>query len=134
MINRVRDAIRNFKPQGQVSFEEWEQITDRAAYAKKFMSPVNPVFVELQSQLQELETDIMENKLREVRNFDFNAYTGVVQRVFVTPKKLQDDETIGQIKFLRQFFAKLQSWIDIKKDYEQKEADGLLVIDRDGRR
>lgn len=134
MLQRIRDAKKYFKPQGQISFKEWEAITDRYIYAQKFLSESNPIYVELKEQLKECEDDILENRLREVRNFDFNSFTGVVQRVFISPKKIQDDETVGQIKFLRQFFAKLESWIFDKEDYEKKEADGLIVIDRGERK
>lgn len=131
---RVRDVIRNnFKPQGEMSFEEWKIVADRFAYAKKFMSDTNPIYVEMKVQLEEAERDILENRLREVHNFDFNSYTGAIQRMFLTPKKLQDDETVGQIKFLRHFFAKLQSWITEKENYEKQEADGRLIIHRDER-
>lgn len=130
MIQRIRDAQKFFRPQGQISFEEWQDITDKYAYAKKFMSDTNPIYTEMKAQLQEAESDIMENRLREVHNFDFDTNLGAIRRMFITPKKLQDDETVGQIKFLRAFFAKLESWMAIKEDYEKKEANGLLTIDR----
>ncbi len=134
MIQRIRDATRNFKPQGQVSFREWELITDRFAYAKKFLSDINPIYVELKDQLKAAEDDILENRLREVHNFDFNNFTQSVQRIFITPKKVQDDETVGQIKFIRALLSKLEFWIFEKEDYEKKEADGFITIDRGDKR
>lgn len=133
MLERVRDVVKNARPQGQVSFEEWEQIMDRFATAKKFMSDTNPIYVEMREQLKSFEDDLLENRLREVHNFEWNSFTGAMQRMFITPKKLQDDETVGQIKYIRQLFQKLQSWIDIKLDYEKQEADGTIVINHEKR-
>lgn len=130
MLERVRDFTRNFKPQGQITFAEWEGISDRFVYAKKFLSETNPIYLEMRAHLKESEDDIMENRLREVHNFDYNQTLGVVYRKFITPKKVQDDETIGQIKYLRDFFATLQSWIAEKERYEKDEADGKIIINR----
>lgn len=130
MLERVRDFKRNFKPQGQITALEWEGISDRFVYAKKFLSQTNPIYLEMKAHLKEFEDDIMENRLREVHNFDFNQTLGAVYRKFITPKKIQDDEAVGQIKYLRNFFATLQSWIADKESYEKDEADGKIIISR----
>lgn len=130
MQQRIRDAKKVFRPQGQVSFEEWQAITDRFAYAKKFMSEVNPIYLKMKVQLKKLEDDILENKLKEHHRFDFNHHLGVVKELFITPKKVQDDEAIGQIKYLRDFFSELEFWIKDKEEHEKQEANGLIIIDR----
>ncbi len=130
MIQRIRDARKFFRPQGQVSFKEWEEITDKYAYAKKFMSEANPIYVKMQTQLKKFEDDILENKLKESHRFNFDVNLGMIKEMFITPKKLADDETIGQIKYLRDFFRELEFWIFQKKDYERQEGEGTLTIDR----
>ena len=133
MIERVRDFKRNFRPQAHLSFEEWEDITDKYAYAKKFMSDANPVYMKMKVQLKKFEDDILENKLKEEHKFNFDFNMGVVKEMFVTPKKIQDDETIGKIKYLRDFFAELDFWIWNKEDHEKKEADGEIAIEHEKR-
>jgi hypothetical protein len=131
---RVRDVIRNnFKPQGEISFAEWQGISDRFAYAKKFMSETNPIFVTMKAQLKKLEDDILENKLEEKHRFEFNLNAGVIKEMFITPKKVQEDEAVGQIKYLRDFFREMEFWVFVKEDYEKQEADGKLIIHRDER-
>ncbi len=126
----MRDVVRNIRPQGQVSAQKWEDISDKFVYAKKFMSESNPIYMKMRAQLKKFEDDILENKLQETHKFNFDINLGVVKDMLITPKKLQDDETVGQIKYLRNFFRELEFWIFEKEDYEKQEADGLITIDR----
>lgn len=132
MLKRVRDKVQNFKPQESVSYEEWEDIKSRNAVAKKFISEFNPIYILIQESLKNSEDMILENRIREVR--EIHKITDTFKKIFITSKKIQDDEIIGQIKFIRSLLAEVQFWIDRMESLEKREADGKAIIDRDGKR
>lgn len=131
MIRRLRDVKRYVKPLGQVSAEEWEEISDKASYAKSFKKDTNPLYTWFKIRLKEAEDDILENRLREVHNFEFNNLTETITKMFIIPKKIQDDETVGEIKLIRNLFTQLDFWIQEKARLEKDEADGKIIIQRD---
>lgn len=126
-IKRIRDGKRYFKPQQKITFEEWEEITDRAAQAEVFFK-LNRVTNTLKDSLSDAESMILENRVREVH--EEHTIAEGLKKIFITPKKIQDDELVGQIKFIRSYFAELKTWIDFKADLEKKEADGVISIER----
>lgn len=126
-IKRIRDGKRYFKPQQKITFEEWEEITDRAAQAEVFFK-LNRVTNTLKDSLSDAESMILENRVREVH--EEHTIAEGLKKIFITPKKIQDDELVGQIKFIRSYFAELKTWIDFKADLEKKEADGIISIER----
>ena len=128
MTKRIRDKIRNFKPREQVSIEDWEDIKTRHSLAKKLLKEDNPLYILLTESLSKAETLILENRLKEVR--ESHKITDSLTKVFVTPKKVQDDEIVGQIKFLRTLLLELESWVERRDDVEQREAEGRVVIER----
>jgi predicted DNA-binding antitoxin AbrB/MazE fold protein len=128
MFKRTRDVKRNFKPLQKVSFQEWEDIQDKAIYAKKFFDKKNIVYLRMQESLDEAINIITENRVHEVR--EEHTISETFKKVFITPKKIQDDELVGQVKFIKNLFAELQSFIDIKEDIEKKEAEGSIIIER----
>jgi hypothetical protein len=132
VLKRVRDKVQNFKPQESVSYEEWEDIKSRNAVAKKFISEFNPIYILIQESLKNSEDMILENRIREVR--EIHKITDTFKKIFITSKKIQDDEIIGQIKFIRSLLAEVQFWIDRMESLEKREADGKAIIDRDGKR
>lgn len=127
-VQRIRDARRYIKPQQHVSFEEWEDISKRASYAAQFLQPENPINITMRESLLQAENMIMENRLREVK--EVHVISDTLQKIFTTPKKIQDDEVVGQIKYIRTFLAELQTWIDFKAELERKEAEGVIAIQR----
>lgn len=131
MIQRFRDLKKEFKPQGHISYNEWKDILDRFTVAKKFLSPDNPLYVLMQEDLKKGEDIIIENRIREVH--DITQVTDTLKKVFITKRQIQIDELVGQIKYLRDLFRELQSWIDIKQQLEKEEADGKITIQRDER-
>jgi hypothetical protein len=50
--------------------------------------------------------------------------------MFITPKQIQVDETVGQLKYIRGFLSELQTWVDFKAELEKKEANGEITIER----
>lgn len=128
IFKRTRDRIINLRPQEKISFEEWEAITDKWAKATSFMKEENPLYQMMKVDLAEAENMIMENRLREVH--EEHTITETFKKIFVTPKKIQDDEVIGQIKYLRDFLNELKSWIEFKEEAERKEGLGITVIER----
>lgn len=125
---RIRDGVRYFKPQEKVSFEEWEQVCDRASRAKSFIRNDNLIYTTLIQSLKDIELIILENRIKEVR--EEHVVTDTFKKIFITPKKIQDDELVGQYKFIKGFLAELQSWVDFKKELEKKEAEGVISIER----
>lgn len=131
MLKRFRDLKKEFKPQGQISYEEWKGISDRFIVAKKFLSPTNPLYLLMQEDLKKGEDIILENRIREVH--DITQVTDTLKKVFITKRKIQIDELVGQIKYLRDFFKELNEWISLKEQLEKEEADGRITIQRDER-
>lgn len=128
MLNRVRDKIHNFKPIGQISNEEWQDIETKYGIAKAFLDEKNPIFILLKEALKSAEDMILENRVREVR--DIHKISKDFKKIFITPKKIQDDELVGQIKVIRTLLAEIQSWMDRHNEAEQMEADGKIQIQR----
>ncbi len=133
-IKRVRDFQRFRKPQQEVTYEQWEDVMAKYNSAVAFFKSSNMAKTVLEEELKYAEDAILENRIREVR--EEHTITEVFKKTFITPKKIQDDELIGQIKFIRKYVATLQEWITIKEDFEKREANGQIVIQRnkDGRR
>lgn len=128
-IQRIRDAKRFSKPQETVSAQKWEDIETKAILAKKFMSDDNILFLLMQDSLKQAEDMILENRVREVR--EEHMITDFLKKTFVTPKKIQDDEIVGRIKFIREFLGTLEGWIQEREDREKEESVGVIAIQRD---
>jgi hypothetical protein len=125
---RIRDQKRNFKPQQNITFEEWTNISDRALTAKNFLKDTNPIYLAMKESVDYAKKLVLENRIHEVR--EEHTISENLKKIFVTPQKVQVDELVGQIKFVEDLFSELNSWIDLKKELEKKEADGSIVIDR----
>lgn len=128
MIKRVRDKIRTFKPQQVISNEDWEDVQNRAKYAKLFLRKDNPMYVIITHDLKDAENMLLENRIHEVR--EIHHVTDTLQKLFITPRKEQMDEVVGQIKYLRGFIAELQSWIHREEELEKMDAAGVVSIIR----
>lgn len=128
MFKRTRDVKRRAKVYGKISYEEWQEVENRYAYAKGFMSKTNPLYLLLKEDLQNAKDIILENRIKEVR--EENQITEAFKKVFIFSKKVQTDELIGQYKYVKDLLDELQSWIDIKEEFEKQEADGKLIIER----
>jgi hypothetical protein len=131
MIKRIRDKIRQFKPQEVVAYKDWLDIVDRYNYAFDFMKETNPAYAIMREDLKDAESIVLENRVHEVK--EVHIISDVFQKIFTTEKKVQVDELVGQIKYLRGYFAELQSWIDRKVRLEKLEADGKIIIRREER-
>jgi len=127
MLQRIRDHVKAFKPQEQITYEEWTFISDRAISAKKFLDENNQVYVMLAQSLKDAESTVLENRVLEVR--EERTVSELFKKVFIYPKQMQLDELVGQIKLIRNLFRECQSWIDMKKMYEKQEANGKITID-----
>lgn len=141
MIRRLRDVKKGFgalKIKGTISYEQWQQIEDRARFAKVFLNPENPMYQILKEDLENAKNTIIEGRVRKVEEVRFQPAQMVgkslvpeqVKRIFTTPRKIQIDELAGQYKYIRDFLAQVQSWVDIKERYEKDEANGQLSIQR----
>ena len=128
MLKRVRDKIQTFKPIERVKIEDWEDIKDRASVAEKLLKEDNPALIVLQETLKNAEDSILENRIRKVQ--EVYTITDSFKKIFTTSKKLQDDELVGQIKFIRSFLAEVESWVARKKELERLEAEGKVEIER----
>lgn len=127
MLERLRDKKLFHKPQQRITTEQWEEIKDRASKATSFMKYDNLVCDLLRQALMEAESIVLENRVKEVR--EEVTVSEQLKKVFITPQKIQFDELVGQIKFIRDFFAELKSWIDFHDQMLKKEADGIIVIE-----
>lgn len=128
MFTRTRDKLPNFKPQEKVSAENWEKICDRYVIAKGFLNSDNPIYQILAGLLETNKNLLLENKLKEVRE---EKLTDTLRRIFVTPKKVQEDEVVGQIKLTKNLFEEIESWIKVKEEIERRESTGITVIERE---
>lgn len=127
-VQRLRDFKRYTKPQQKISFEEWEQIKERALKAKTFFKEDNLIYTTLKQSLTDAENIILENRVKEVR--DVHTISDTLKKIFITSREIQYDELVGQIKFIRTFLAELQSWVDFKSTLEKQEANGKILIER----
>ena len=127
MIQRVRDKVRSFKPQQVISFKDWSIINDKAAKASRFLSEDNVLYQTLIAELKSAQDIILENRVHEVREI---RIIGEIQKIFITGREEQMNELVGQVKFIKNFLAELQSWIDLKNHLQKQEADGSIIIRR----
>lgn len=127
MIQRVRDKVRSFKPQQVISFKDWSIINDKAAKASRFLSEDNVLYQTLIAELKSAQDIILENRVHEVREI---RIIGEIQKIFITGREEQMNELVGQVKFIKNFLAELQSWIDLKNQLQKQEADGSIIIRR----
>lgn len=127
MIKRIRDKVRQFKPQQKISLEEWEFIEDQWSRATTFLEPNNPAYQILKSDLKEAEDIVLENRVHEVKEV---RIIGEIQKIFTIPKEEQSHELVGQIKYIRSYLAELESWITRKQELEHLESEGKIVIQR----
>ncbi len=131
MIQRVRDVVRNIRPQETISYEEWQDIMDRFARATQFLDEKNPIYITFQEDLKNAENIVLENRIHEVQ--EVKTITKAFKKIFLTPREEQLNELVGQVKYLRGILAEINSWITRKEELEKQEADGRITIDRDGR-
>lgn len=131
MIKRVRDNLRKYKPQEQISFADWKEIEDRFIRATEFMTEDNFLYVLMQTDLKNAEEIVLTNRVHEVKEI---RIIGEIQKIFTTDKREQMDELVGQIKYIRGIFAEMQTWIDYKTELEKLEADGKIIIHREEER
>jgi len=113
-----------------VSKEQWEEAERKAKLADKILH--SKEFADIPAYLKVAEEQakemILTNRIKEVREEVTIAET--LKKVFITPKKVQEDEIIGTIKFIRQFVTELQSWIEQKNELLNAEDKGRIQIER----
>lgn len=126
-VQRIRDAKRNQKPLQKVAFADWTQISDRALEAEQFFKGgyINSMIID---SLKDAEDAIITNRVKEVK--EITIISAAYKKIFTTPKKIQDDELVGQIKFIRQFLQELKTQIDYRDELLKKEANGEIAIER----
>jgi len=127
MIKRVRDKLRNFRPQDVVSYEDWQDIESRFVFASNLLKEDNPAYQILKTDLEQAREILIHNRVHEVKEV---RIIGELQKIFTTDKKEQMDELVGQIKYIEGYLAELQSWVDRKVQLEHEEAGGKIVIRR----
>jgi len=127
VVKRIRDKIRNFKPQEVISYNEWQDITARFVHASEILKTDNPAYQILISDLENAEDMVLTNRVREVKEVKI---IGDIQRIFSTPKEEQMNELVGQIKYIRAYIAELTSWVDRQISLEHMEAEGKIIIRR----
>lgn len=127
MIKRVRDKLRNYRPQDVISYEDWQDIENRFIFASQFLKEENPAYVILKTDLEEAREIVIHNRVHDVKEV---RIIGEIQKIFSTDKKEQMDELVGQIKYIEGYLAELTSWVARKVDLERLEADGKVVIRR----
>lgn len=126
---RIRDRIRGFKPQATILFAEWKDIEDRSIQAEEFFKNCPRVAQMLETDLSVGRNTLIEDSLRETKAIHVISET--VQRIFTTPKAQQVSELVGQVKYIKDLLSELKSWIALKADLEQQEADGKITIQRE---
>lgn len=144
-IQRIRDAVRYVKPQQKIGFQEWQQIEERARQAEIFMNDSNEIYKLMLADLENSKDIILENRIREVHEesvittkVETTEQGGVsvipeMLKRFITPRKVQVDELVGQYKYLKSFLAEMKTWIDFRDELVKREADGQITIERNER-
>lgn len=127
MIKRVRDKLRNFRPQEVVSYEDWQDIENRYVFASNLLKEDNPAYQILATDLAEAREILIHNRIHEVKEV---RIIGEIQKIFTTDKKEQMDELVGQVKYIEGYLGELRSWVARKEQLEHEEAAGRIVIRR----
>lgn len=127
LIRRVRDKMSRLRPQQVVPYEDWLDIEDKFATASGFLKEGYLPYEMLKNELKEAEEIVLTNRVHEVKEV---RILGEIQKIFTTEKKVQVDELVGQIKFIRGYLGELQSWIDRKVELERLEGLGQVTIRR----
>lgn len=127
MIKRVRDKLRNYRPQEVITYEDWRDIESRYSFAVTFISDDNPAYLILKRDLEEAREVILHNRVHKVKEV---RLIGEIQKIFTTNKEEQINELVGQIKYIEGYLSELTDWIGRKKMLERMEADGKVVIRR----
>lgn len=127
MIKRVRDKLRNYRPQEVVPYEDWKDIESRFAFASTFLSEDNPAYQILMTDLEEAREIIIHNRVHEVKEV---RIIGEIQKIFTTPKDEQMNELVGQVKYIEGYLAELRDWVLRKENLEHLEAAGKVIIRR----
>lgn len=127
MIKRVRDKLRNYKPQEVIPYEDWKDIEARYTFAVTFLNEENPAYLILKTDLEEAKEIVLHNRIHEVKEV---RIIGEIQKIFTTDKESQMNELVGQIKYIEGYLAELQDWMNRKTMLEHLEADGKVVIRR----
>jgi hypothetical protein len=137
MRDRTRDGKRYFKPQQKITFEDWEDISDKATRAELFFKEDNIFYITMKSDLEEAKRIVYENRILEVHEevtvTTQESEKGIIpqlRKIFIKPRKMQLDELVGQIKYISSYLAEAQSWLDLKIDLEKQEAAGTVTIER----
>lgn len=128
VFKRTRDFVRNMRPVGKITAVEWNDIVDRYNFAKKFLDVKNHAYNLMTADLENARDIILENRVHSVQ--DRKMITDSIMKVFITPKKEQLNELVGQYKYIKGFLKELQSWIERKETLEKEEAQGKITIDR----
>lgn len=127
MIKRVRDKLQTYRPKEVVSYEDWKDIEDRHNFASLLLKEDNPAYLILKNDLEEAREILIHNRIHEVREV---RLIGEIQKIFTTDKREQENELVGQIKYIEGYLAELNSWIARKVELEHMEAAGKVIIRR----
>lgn len=127
MIKRIRDKVRNFRPQEIISYADWTDIENRFIFASEFLKPENPAYQILKTDLEEAREIVLHNRVHDVKEV---RIIGEIQKIFSTPREEQMDELVGQIKYIEGYLAELQAWVDRKLSLEALEGAGKVAIRR----
>jgi hypothetical protein len=125
---RIRDQAKHFRPQQKIIYNEWVNINTRAVQAEKFLSEKNPLFQIMAEDLELAENQILSG-VRETR--EENVISELIKRVKITPRQVNNDELVGQIKYISGYLKTLKMWVANRDDLIKKEADGVILIERE---
>jgi antitoxin component YwqK of YwqJK toxin-antitoxin module len=113
----------------KITAEEWQIIQDNSKTAKLLLEAKRFSFFRdyLEQAANEVEQIILNNRVREVH--EELTITDKLKRVFVTPKKIQKDELVGQYKFINQFMDFIQDVATKKELAEKMQDENKLIIE-----
>lgn len=117
-------------PKTIITAEEWETIESQAKAAEAILTQKRfKFFIDYLTQAQsEIERMIWNGTIREVR--EEMTISETLKKVFITPKKEQVQELIGQHKFIGQMLSFLNNAILSKKEAEELEEKHRLTIEK----
>jgi hypothetical protein len=128
MFKRTRDKIPQTRKK-TIQPQVWQEIQDRADCAdailngKKFKHFWGMVE---QSKSYATET-ILYNRVLDTK--EVHSVSDNFKKIFFTPKQVQVDELVGQIKLIKQLEDTLQGWLQTKRDFEAKMESGEVEVE-----
>lgn len=122
---------RRFFNKPTISQENYDLVKEESEAAKELLESerfkfFREYFENAQSSIRDM---ILENRVNEVR--EILSVSKKLKRMFITPKKVQVDELVGQYKFIKTFLDDLLTTANMKSELDDAIQSREAVLEDD---